>query len=47
MLRGGVRVDRGSPSALISRYGRANMEQVFLDVARQRPERAEEDEETG
>jgi ABC-2 type transport system ATP-binding protein len=34
MLRGGVIVDRGSPSALISRYGRANMEQVFLDVAR-------------
>jgi ABC-2 type transport system ATP-binding protein len=34
MLRGGVIVDRGSPAALISRYGRANMEQVFLDVAR-------------
>jgi len=34
MLRGGVVVDRGAPGALISRYGRDNMEQVFLDVAR-------------
>ena len=38
MLRGGVIVDRGSPQALIARYGRANMEQVFLDVARRRHE---------
>ena len=38
MLRGGVIVDRGSPQALIARYGRANMEQVFLDVARRRLE---------
>jgi ABC-2 type transport system ATP-binding protein len=36
MLRGGLIVDRGAPAALISRYGRANMEQVFLDVARKR-----------
>jgi len=34
MLRAGELVDRGSPQALLSRYGRANMEQVFLDVAR-------------
>jgi ABC-2 type transport system ATP-binding protein len=34
MLRAGEVVDRGSPSALIERYGRVNMEQVFLDVAR-------------
>jgi ABC-2 type transport system ATP-binding protein len=34
MLRAGVVVDRGSPQALLARYGRANMEQVFLDVAR-------------
>ena len=38
MLRGGIIVDRGSPGALIARYGHANMEQVFLDVARQRIE---------
>ena len=43
MLRGGVLVDRGAPPALIARYGRANMEQVFLDVARNR-NGADEDE---
>ena len=35
MLRGGVVVDRGAPAALVARYGRENMEQVFLDVARE------------
>lgn len=34
MLRNGTIVDRGSPQALLARYGRENMEQVFLDVAR-------------
>jgi ABC-2 type transport system ATP-binding protein len=34
MLRGGLVVDRGAPLELIARYGRASMEQVFLDVAR-------------
>jgi ABC-2 type transport system ATP-binding protein len=34
MLRAGVVVDQGSPRALIARYGRENMEQVFLDIAR-------------
>ncbi len=34
MMKGGKIVDRGSPGALIARYGRADMEQVFLDVAR-------------
>jgi ABC-2 type transport system ATP-binding protein len=34
MLRAGRLVDQGSPSALISRYGRETMEEVFLDVAR-------------
>ena len=34
MLRAGTIADRGSPQQLIERYGRANMEQVFLDVAR-------------
>ena len=45
MLRGGLIVDRGAPLELIARYGRANMEQVFLDVARKRQE--SEEEETG
>ena len=36
MLRAGVVVDQGSPSALLQRYSRENMEEVFLDIARQR-----------
>lgn len=41
ILKAGRMVDRGSPSALIGRYGRASMEEVFLDIARdrQRPEK--------
>ncbi|MEP7330303.1 MAG: ABC transporter ATP-binding protein [Betaproteobacteria bacterium] len=34
MLRAGRIVDRGSPIELLARYGRGNMEQVFLDIAR-------------
>jgi ABC-2 type transport system ATP-binding protein len=34
MLRAGSLVDQGSPSALVTRYGRDTMEEVFLDVAR-------------
>jgi ABC-2 type transport system ATP-binding protein len=34
MMKAGQIVDRGSPSELIARYGREDMEQVFLDVAR-------------
>lgn len=34
MLRAGVVVNQGAPRALIERYGRENMEEVFLDVAR-------------
>jgi ABC-2 type transport system ATP-binding protein len=34
MLRAGTVVDQGSPRALVERYGRDNMEEVFLDVAR-------------
>jgi ABC-2 type transport system ATP-binding protein len=34
MMKTGRIVDRGAPAALISRYGRADMEQVFLDIAR-------------
>ncbi len=36
MLRRGRIVDRGAPDALIGRYGRANLEEVFLDIARER-----------
>jgi len=34
MMKGGRIVDRGAPDALIRRYGREDMEQVFLDIAR-------------
>ncbi|HXE17669.1 MAG TPA: ABC transporter ATP-binding protein [Stellaceae bacterium] len=34
MMKNGRIVDRGSPQALIARYGRATLEQVFLDIAR-------------
>jgi ABC-2 type transport system ATP-binding protein len=37
MMRAGRLVDRGSPSELIARYGRQTMEEVFLDIARNRP----------
>jgi ABC-2 type transport system ATP-binding protein len=36
MLRAGLVVDQGSPKALIERYGRNDMEQVFLDIVRGR-----------
>ena len=36
MLKQGRIVDRGSPDALVERYGRDDMEQVFLDIARDR-----------
>ena len=34
MMRAGRIVDRGTPSALLARYGRETLEQVFLDIAR-------------
>jgi ABC-2 type transport system ATP-binding protein len=34
MLRAGKVVDQGSPEELVARYGRADMEEVFLDIAR-------------
>jgi ABC-2 type transport system ATP-binding protein len=34
MLKLGRIVDNGSPAELLARYGRANLEEVFLDVAR-------------
>jgi len=36
LMRTGRVVDRGAPRALIARYGRQNMEEVFIDVARRR-----------
>jgi ABC-2 type transport system ATP-binding protein len=39
MLRAGRIVDRGSPKALLGRYGRKTLEEVFLDIARGGPER--------
>jgi ABC-2 type transport system ATP-binding protein len=37
MLKAGRLVDQGAPAALLQRFGRANLEQVFLDIARERP----------
>ena len=34
MMKEGKIVDRGAPAALVARYGRANMEEVFLHIAR-------------
>ncbi len=34
MMRAGRIVDRGTPQALIRRYGRKTLEEVFLDIAR-------------
>ena len=34
MLKRGQIVDQGTPAALLSRYGRDDLEQVFLDIAR-------------
>ncbi len=36
MLKRGRIVDRGSPAELLDRYGREDMEEVFLDIARNR-----------
>jgi ABC-2 type transport system ATP-binding protein len=36
MMRQGRIVDRGTPAELLRRYGRRNLEEVFLDIARDR-----------
>jgi ABC-2 type transport system ATP-binding protein len=36
MMRGGRIVDAGTPQHLLGRYGRGNLEEVFLDIARDR-----------
>jgi ABC-2 type transport system ATP-binding protein len=38
MMREGKIVDRGAPGELVARHGRANMEEVFLKIARAAPE---------
>ncbi|PPR10801.1 MAG: ABC transporter ATP-binding protein NatA [Alphaproteobacteria bacterium MarineAlpha11_Bin1] len=43
MMREGSIVDRGSPAALLTRYGRGTLEDVFLDISRGRV--SEEDSE--
>jgi ABC-2 type transport system ATP-binding protein len=42
MMKAGKIVDHGKPAELIERYGRQNMEEVFLDVARDRRKEAAE-----
>jgi ABC-2 type transport system ATP-binding protein len=37
MMREGQIVDRGSPDELIDRYGRTNLEEVFLQIVRDQP----------
>lgn len=41
ILKAGSIVDRGAPQALIARYGRRTMEDVFLDIARDRRRRGD------
>jgi len=36
MMKAGKMVDRGTPAELLRKYGRANLEEVFLDIARNR-----------
>jgi ABC-2 type transport system ATP-binding protein len=42
MMKRGDVVDDGSPAQLLARYGRRNLEEVFLDIARDRREPARE-----
>ncbi|HEX9462800.1 MAG TPA: ABC transporter ATP-binding protein [Alphaproteobacteria bacterium] len=41
MMKAGRIVDRGAPDELIARYGRQTLEDVFLDIARDRRQPAE------
>ena len=41
VMKNGKIVDRGSPQKLLEAYGRENMEEVFLDIARNRNRRPE------
>ncbi|HHO69458.1 MAG TPA: ABC transporter ATP-binding protein [Gammaproteobacteria bacterium] len=42
MLRRGRLVDQGTPAELVARYGRTTLEEVFLDIARERRAAAEQ-----
>ncbi|MGQ9365643.1 ABC transporter ATP-binding protein [Azospirillum sp. ST 5-10] len=42
VMRAGQIVDRGAPEALLARYGRDTLEEVFLDIARDRRNEAAE-----
>lgn len=44
MMRDGGIVDRGSPKELLKKYSRTNLEDVFLDIARNRVEQVSFDE---
>jgi ABC-2 type transport system ATP-binding protein len=47
MMKQGRIVDSGSPAALVERFGRATLEEVFLDIARDRarpPAKVDDDE---
>ncbi len=44
MMNKGRIVDEGAPRELIARYGRANMEEVFIDIARNRRKPSREEE---
>lgn len=44
IMRKGTVVDVGSPTALLNKYGRANLEDVFLDIARARTQGQETDQ---
>ena len=36
MMKDGLIVDRGTPEGLITKYGRENLEEVFLEIVRNR-----------
>ena len=40
MMKQGRIVDRGTPAELLQRYGRDDLEDVFLDIARNRERHA-------
>jgi ABC-2 type transport system ATP-binding protein len=41
MMKAGRMVDQGTPADLLRKYGRENLEEVFLDIARNRGQRKE------
>ena len=38
MMKGGIIVDRGTPDHLITKHGRKNLEEVFLELVRNKNE---------